>query len=250
MNDSISVLVVDDNEDLLETFAMILKRRGFQVDTAIDGRDAAAKYESGNFDVTLMDIVMPNMNGVDAFRKIKEINPGAVVILMTAYSEEDLIKVALEEGAHKVVNKPLKVDQIIELINMASREEPILIVDDDEDLLHTLARMLASQGHRVLMAGSGEEAIKVASEQDCSIAFVDVKLPLMDGLQTYLNLKAINPALSAVMMTGYRNEVRDALDKARKAAAIGCLFKPFDPHEALELIAEIRGKSKKSVGKG
>ena len=84
MTEQARVLVVDDNEDLLETFSMILKRRGFSVDTAEDGVCAVDKFKMHHFDVILMDIVMPRMNGVEAFRKIREVNPVAKVILMTA----------------------------------------------------------------------------------------------------------------------------------------------------------------------
>ena len=75
MKNKPTILVVDDNQDLLETFAMILKRRGYRVQTANDGLSAINKFKEQNFDVTLMDIVMPEMNGVDAFKKIKEIQP-------------------------------------------------------------------------------------------------------------------------------------------------------------------------------
>ena len=72
MTDALTILVVDDNVDLLETFAMILKRRGFFVETADNGAAAVDKYKEHNYDVTLMDIVMPEMNGVEAFQKIRE----------------------------------------------------------------------------------------------------------------------------------------------------------------------------------
>ncbi len=114
MEERPSVLVVDDNEDLLQTFSLILKRRGFNVDTAENGAAAVDKFKAHPVDVILMDIVMPEMNGVEAFRKIREISPRAKVILMTAYSEEELIEIALSEGAHRVVHKPLRVDQMIE----------------------------------------------------------------------------------------------------------------------------------------
>jgi len=243
MTDQASVLVVDDNEDLLDTFSLILKRRGFNVDTAENGLSAVAKFKSRHFDVTLMDIVMPEMNGVEAFKKIKEISPGATVILMTAYSEDELISMALDEGAHRVVHKPIKIDQIIELIKEAASSQQILIVDDNEDICQTLTKALELQGYPAVAAGSGEEAIMIAQEKSCRIAFVDVKLPRMDGLETFLRLKEINPDVTVIMMTGYRNEVRDALDKARAASAITCLFKPFDPIEALDLVEQLSKKT-------
>jgi len=247
MTNEPTVLVVDDNEDLLETFAMILKRRGFFVETADNGESAVDKFREHNYDVTLMDIVMPKMNGVEAFRKIREMHPGASVILMTAYSEEELIQMAIDEGAHQVVHKPIRIDQLIEMIKEAATSQPILIVDDDADICQTLTRTLELQGYQVLAAGSGEEAIDIAQEKACQIAFIDIKLPNIDGLETFLRLKEINPDILTVMMTGFRNEVKDALDKAQAASAITCLYKPFDPSEAADLVRKI-GKKSRNTG--
>ena len=234
-----TVLVVDDNEDLLETFALILKRRGFAVETAGNGAAAVAKFRQHDFDVTLMDIVMPDVDGVEAFRRIKEIEPGASVILMTAYSDEDLLRAARDEGARCIINKPIRIDMLVKLINEAAAAKPILIIDDDADICDSLTKVLQQQGYEVLTATSGEEALIIATEKACRMAFIDVKLPNIDGLETLLRLKEISPDLLPVMMTGFRNEVKDALDRAQEESAITCLFKPFDPAEALGLVEKI-----------
>jgi DNA-binding NtrC family response regulator len=249
MTDEPTILIVDDNEDLLETFSRILKRRGFCVETAENGACAVDKFKEHTYDVTLMDIVMPEMNGVDAFRKIREMHPGATVILMTAYSEEELMQIARDEGAHRVINKPIRIEQLIELIKEAAASQPILIVDDDADICQTLTRVLELEGYPVLVAGSGEEAVLVAQEKACQMAFIDVKLPNIDGLETFLRLKEINPGILTIMMTGFRNEVKDALDKAQAASAITCLYKPFDPAEAANIVKQIGKHSHSSRNK-
>ncbi len=246
MNEEATILVVDDNEDLLETFAMILRRRGFTVETASNGVSAVDKFKEHDFDVTLMDIVMPEMNGVEAFRKIKEAQPEASIILMTAYSDEGLIQIARDEGAHKIIQKPIKIDKLIEMIEAAAGNQPILVIDDDADICDTLTKVLKQQGYNVLTACSGEEAVTIAQEKELQMAFIDVKLPNIDGLETLLRLKEINPDILTVMMTGFRNEVKDALDKAQEAAAITCLYKPFDPAEAAKIVSNIRKKKRHS----
>ncbi|MCJ7655561.1 MAG: response regulator [Dehalococcoidia bacterium] len=248
MKNKPTILVVDDNQDLLETFAMILKRRGYHVQTAGDGLSAINKFKEQNFDVTLMDIVMPEMNGVDAYKKIKEIQPEAPIILMTAYSDEELIQNAKNEGVSQIIHKPIHIDQLIELINEIAGSQPILIVDDDADICDTLTQILELQGYDVLSAGSGEEAVKMTKGTAFQIAFIDVKLPKIDGLETLLRLKEINPDIIVIMMTGFRNEVKEALDKAQAASAITCLYKPFDPAIAAELVKKIIEK-KHSTGK-
>ena len=246
MQEEPTILVVDDNVDLLETFAMILKRRGFNVETAENGAAAVEKFREHTYDITLMDIVMPEMNGVDAFKKIKELEPGAPVILMTAYSDENLIETARTEGVNHILNKPIRIDQLIELITDTACDEPILIVDDDEDIRETLTRILQLDGNRVITAGSGEEAVEIVSGRSCRMAFIDVKLPNIDGLETFLRIKEINPSILTVMMTGFQNEVRDALEKAQDASAVTCLYKPFDPADAADLVKKIAKPSRRS----
>ena len=125
MNDSLNILVVDDNEDLLDTFSLIFKRAGFSVGTAPDGRTAVNMFRDGEFDITLMDIVLPEMNGVEAFRLIRKMNPDAPVILMTGYSDEDLEELAMREGALCVMHKPLRVDKMIQTIIDTASESPV-----------------------------------------------------------------------------------------------------------------------------
>ncbi|MFC1869702.1 response regulator [Chloroflexota bacterium] len=245
MKEPASVLVVDDNADLVDTFSLILKRKGYQVDTAEDGLSAVEKFRKRPFDVTLMDIIMPNMNGVEAFRKIREINPGARVILMTAYYEEEEIKTAVDEGAYSAVHKPVNIAQLIELIGKATLNSPILIVDDDDDFRRTMARSLELNGYRVDAAGSGEEAVRIVKERPCHIALVDVKMPVMDGLETYLKLKEINSGMVTIMMTGYREEVDDIVGKALAANAATCLYKPFDLSRVMDLVRQISGDGSK-----
>ncbi len=153
MSNELTVLVVDDNKDLLETFAMILKRHGFFVETAENGLSAVNKYKKHRFDVALMDIVMPEMNGVEAFRKIKEIHPEAIIILMTGYSDEALIQLARDEGARHIVHKPIKIDRLIGLITKAASHQPILLIGESADTSDSPTTVLKKHGYETLAAG-------------------------------------------------------------------------------------------------
>ncbi len=119
MSEKGSVLIVDDNESLCETLSFILNRKGYATTTAHDGPDAIKQTEETPFDLTLMDIRMPLMNGVDALKKIRRLRPKAAVVMMTGYSVEELVKEALEEGAFGIIYKPLDIDRIISLIEEA-----------------------------------------------------------------------------------------------------------------------------------
>lgn len=237
MAEPTKILVVDDNADLRDTLYLILKRRGFNVDRAENGRDAVDRFEAQHFDVVLMDIVMPEMNGLEAFRKIREIDRKTKVILMTAYYEEEELKTALDEGVYQTVHKPVEVARLIELVKEAAKSPQVLIVDDDPDFCRTMTKTLELKGYPVMAAGSGEEAIQLAGSIPFQVAFIDVKLPAIDGLETCLRLKDINAEMVVIMMTAYRDEVGDRVEKALATSAATCLYKPFDPAKAMYLVS-------------
>ena len=113
---SVRILVVEDEANTRETFACILKEHDFEVETAEDGTEAIKKVRERSFNIAFIDIILNGLNGVETFEKIKEINPEIVAIMMTAYSVDDLVKQALEKGAHTCIYKPLDIDKVIDLI--------------------------------------------------------------------------------------------------------------------------------------
>jgi two-component system response regulator HydG len=115
------ILVVDDLKSIRLTLSGILEDEGYNVVMAEDGYQAIEAAKQTPFGLIFMDIKMPGINGVQTFREIKKINPEAVVIMMTAYSVEDLVREALEEGAYAVVYKPFDIEEILGMIKSALR---------------------------------------------------------------------------------------------------------------------------------
>ena len=118
-NHDVSILVVDDDDSLRRTLALILKHKGYPIETAADGAEAVARVRECPFDMILMDIRMPVLNGVQALKQIMAIRPQAVVAMMTAYALEDLIQDALAEGAFALLTKPVEIEQVMDLIEQA-----------------------------------------------------------------------------------------------------------------------------------
>jgi two-component system response regulator HydG len=116
-----NILVVDDLKSIRLTLSGILGDEGYNVVLAEDGYQAIEAAKQTPFDFVFMDIKMPGINGVQTFREIKKVNPQAVVIMMTAYSVEDLVSQALGEGAYAVVYKPFDIDKIMGIIESALR---------------------------------------------------------------------------------------------------------------------------------
>ncbi len=116
MGEKPRVLLVDDNISLLTTSAMILKYKGYSVTTAKNGPDAIQLFREGDFRIVFLDIRMPEMNGIEVYKELKKIDPDVPMIMMTAYSDDDLIEAGFKAGVHTVLHKPLEMDDVVAII--------------------------------------------------------------------------------------------------------------------------------------
>jgi len=239
-----NILVVDDIRSMRVTLGGILEDKGHNVVMVENGYQAIEAVKKTLFDVIFIDIKMPGINGVQTFREIKRIDRKAVVIMMTAYSVEDLLKEALEEGAYATVYKPFDVDKIIAIIEEVLHEKTlILVVDDKFSDRETLKTILEDKGYRVATAKDGTEAIEMVKSKHYDIIFLDVILPGMDGVETFERVKGIDPEVTVIMMTGYTAE--DLVRKAVSEGAYTCIYKPFDMEKLIGLVEGISKEKKK-----
>ena len=240
MKDKASILLVDDEAEALETLRDVLTDLGYQVEVASDDLKAVEKARSQAFNAILMGFKMPKLNGVEAYKAIKRHQLETAVIMMTGYSVENLIDEALREGIHGVLEKPIDIEEAIEFIRDVTESAMILVIDDDPSTCEALINVLEERGYHVFHTLSGEEALMMMKERVFDIAFIDVKMPSMNGLQVCLSLKRMNPRLTTVLMTGYPRQTQDLVNQAIGKRAHTCLYKPFDMEKAITLIAEAR----------
>jgi two-component system, NtrC family, response regulator HydG len=234
------MLVVDDDVDMTETLSDILSTLGFQVEVAHDGLQALKKIKIKSFDIVLMDIKMPKMNGIECFKKIKDIRPQTTVMMMTAYSVQDLIAEALMEGVYGVWYKPVEIERIIELVEKTPKKGALLlIVDDDLSTAETLVDILKNKGYQLIQASSGEEAKRKIEEKDVDLVFVNNKMPVMNGLETYLELRKIRPHIKTIMITSYCQEVEAIVDEAIRNDLYTCLYKPIKIDNLLKIVENV-----------
>ena len=239
MDDKVSILIVDDETGMRETLYDILEDMGYHTAIAVDGHEAIQKVKDNVFDVILMDVKMPGMDGVETFKRIKGIRPDTAVVMMTAYAVEDLIAEALREGAYGVLYKPFEMERMIALIDAVKEGGLVLVVDDDRDSCEFFKDILETRGYQVSIAWSGEEAIEMARDNSYDMVFINTKLPNMNGLETYLAIKEINPQVVAVMMVDYSREVDDLLEEPLGGDVHSYLHKPFEIEEVIQLVDEI-----------
>ena len=114
-----SLLVVDDENVVRESLGKWFEEEGYLVETATSAREALLKLPSQGWDLALVDIKMPGMDGLELHRKIREVDPEIVVIIMTGYASVETAVQALKDGAYDYITKPFDPDDLAHLVRKA-----------------------------------------------------------------------------------------------------------------------------------
>ena len=112
-----SVIIIDDDEDIVQVFSYLLEQKHIKVvGKGYSGKDAVELYEKENPDIVFLDVMMPDGNGIYAIKKIKEINPNAKIVAVTA-DDRSLTQEKLEKlDIYAISHKPFDIKKIIQLI--------------------------------------------------------------------------------------------------------------------------------------
>ena len=120
-----TILVVDDDKSILRTFTRILQKSGYEIDTAETGKEAMEKTENRHYDLALVDIRLPDMDGTDLLAKLKKQLQHTVKIMITGFPSLETGVKALDEGADAYLVKPVKPQELLVLLEekLKNREE-------------------------------------------------------------------------------------------------------------------------------
>src|SRR5665213_871158 len=132
------VLIVDDDVDHAESLADVLEMRGHPVELAHSGEEAVARFSRSEFDLVLLDVKLPGMNGVETFLELKKVRPSARVMMMTGFSLEELIAQAIESGALGVLYKPFAATELLATLGQVAPRGVVLVADDDPDFVESI----------------------------------------------------------------------------------------------------------------
>ncbi|MBF0343160.1 MAG: response regulator [Nitrospirae bacterium] len=135
------ILIVDDEMEIRDDLSEILKDSGYFVEKAVSGDDALLKVNEQDFDIILLDLMMPGMPAMDALNEIRKILPKVKIIIITAYSTIGSAIESIKRGASDYVSKPFRIEELLSIISCAVEEskfeQDILDLDFDS-LLYSI----------------------------------------------------------------------------------------------------------------
>jgi DNA-binding response OmpR family regulator len=234
-----SILVVDDEVDTCRNLSDILSDLGYHVDTAPDGPTALELVRKRAYDVALLDLKMPGMDGLTLYREIKRLRAGTVAIIVTAYATSATAEEALAAGAWQILAKPVDFPTLLARVQEAAGQPLVMIVDDDHDLCATLWDLLRQRGYRVSLAHDEQTAERQLREMPHQVVLIDMRLPDGDGSEVFRLVRGTNPQARTVLITGHRSETDETVRRVMQEGADTVCYKPFDVPQLLTTLEQL-----------
>ena len=227
-------LIVDDNASFAENLAEVLGDAGAEVTVAASGAEALQAAADRRFDALVTDMRMPVMSGARLVHKIRRIDPGLPAVIVTAYTAEDDLGAARDEGVLAILPKPVPLDRLIELLRLARRDGLVAVVDDDVGLADNLSEALRDRGFSAVTARSVADADRIGGVQPFA-AVVDVRIPGAPDGEALRRLLERAPQLPVIVMSAYP----EALD----GLSVPHVFeKPFATGKLLDALERVHAE--------
>jgi len=115
------ILIIDDEVSIARTLRPVLEAQGYTVDIAGDAREGLARAKARQVDVTLLDLGLPDADGIEIIRKLRALNEGPIIVLSARQLEAEKVR-ALDEGAHDYIDKPFGIEELLARLRAAIRQ--------------------------------------------------------------------------------------------------------------------------------
>jgi two-component system response regulator HydG len=233
------LLVVDDDADTCANLSDTFTDLGYRVDVAYDGSAALKLVEKNAYDLALLDLKMPGMNGLELYRAIRRISSGTVAIIVTAFVSSDTAKSVMQAGAWRIVPKPINFGQLQSEVEEALNQPLVLVVDDDHDLCQSLWDLFREQGYRICLAHDAQTVKMRLGQRAYQVVLIDMKLPQTDGTKILQIVQDENPTARTLIITGFAREMNESIQEAMASGADAVCYKPFDVEQLLKTVKEL-----------
>jgi CheY-like chemotaxis protein len=248
-----TILVVDDDQMNCDLLQNVFTRHGYQVLSTTSGRDGLALFRAQAPRVTILDLRMPEMDGLTVLKEIRAVDPHAPVIILGGGATEVQENQARALRVTDFIRKGLSLDILVEAVNRVSQlpappaatpipnsqalqqmDELILVVDDDPLVRSLLVQFLSLRGYRAEGVQDGYDALRRVDETPPDVVLLDMVMPGMAGIEVLQALRRKDYPGGIIIMTGSHNE--ELLEDAWALGPQEVLVKPIDLERLLTAI--------------
>ncbi len=241
------LLIVDDDRMNCDLLQDLFSRQGYNVILATSGREGLDLFRTSNPKVTLLDLRMPEMDGLTMLKEIRAIDPHAAVIILGGGATDVHENQARALRATDFIRKGLSLDILVEAVNRVSKlpgpsmatqppcrdgevgqqsGESGLVVDDEPLVCALFGRFLSLRGYRAYGVRNGQDALRMVDEVHPDALLLDMVMPEMGGIDVLRALRDREYPGGIIIMTGSHNE--ELLGEAWSLGPHELLVKPVD----------------------
>lgn len=233
MSVPLDVLIVDDDQNMRLTLAEILSDDGYSVRVASSGEEAVELCRNFTFRLILMDVRMPGIDGLEAFRQIRRHCRRSQICLMSAYDNADLEQTALREGVFMYMRKPVEIEAVVKLLAEVTSTSLVYVGGSSDDQ-RALFEALERYRFRTTSVASVAQAVAVGDQICFDAAILDTTCPGVeqDGLAL---LRRQLPALPVILL---RDESSGS--EVNPEDAIAILTRPVKSEAVITLLEKMK----------
>ncbi len=255
-----TILVIDDEQMVCDLLRSVFSAHGHEVLTATSGREGLAFFRHRNPRFTLLDLRMPEMDGIEVLQEIRKVDQKADVIMLTGGGTDAMEIKARGLGVTDFLRKGLPLETLIKTMDrvmqrpaqlmqaspsaIAVEDAPsdgmdaplVMVVDDEPPIRSLVSQYLTKRGYRVRVAEDGPTALAMVTKELPQFVILDMYMPGMNGLELLRELRARKYNGGVLGLTGSQEE--NLLQGVLDMGAVDVMGKPVDL-ERLELAVQL-----------
>ena len=249
------ILIVDDERVFCDLLQALMKSHGHEVFTAYSGKEALEQFQQNRPHFTMLDLHMPEMNGIETLRQIRAIDQKAAVMILTAWGTDDLEQQARRLGVTDFLSKAISLDAIVASMDRGLKPpgqapatstppgekkpakpgipetDAVFLVEGNTDVRNTFVRVLGQHGIVVRAAKDGPTLLSMLDKERPPLIVLDMDLSGMKGVDVLRKMREKNYTGGIVIMTAGQDE--KLLKEALKLGSLDILGKPVDPERLM-----------------
>ncbi|MHB2016143.1 MAG: response regulator [Candidatus Xenobia bacterium] len=246
-----TILIVDDETNILRVLRHILETEGHKVVEAQSGQEALTRAREVRPDLVLLDVLLGDIDGFEVLTRLRadpDLKETPVIMLSILEAKEQ----SFQLGAQDYFSKPIDLAKLTEAVGRLVQDSPrkevkILVVDDEPNIVQAVTTLLHTRGYETITATDGLQAVVRARESHPDLIILDIYMPEMDGFEVVRRLRSREDTCQIPIIILTASEV--ALDEVR-ALSMGVAQYMSKPFSEKELARAVKGALQQMRGKG